>query len=580
MSRTEVESLVVSMEARLSKYEKDLRKATAATEKAARNIEKRFEKTEGRLSTFGAGIGRMTTAFQALGAAVVGSQVTQGLRAVVSSVAELGRTSQTLGIPIEKLQALQAVAAGARVDAAGLKDMLQEFSAISSEAAQGQGDMYEILKANNVQLKDAQGNMRPVLDLLGEWADLIKNAKSEQDRLNLASVGFTDIGRALIPVLRGGADGLRAQMEAAGDLQGFLDQEMVNTAVALEKQMDSLGASFERAFKRGSISAISFILDMANAVEQASLAANAAISEATGGIIPNLTTNAAKSAVIERMATAERTGLFDTATGFEGFRGGAAAGAGKPTVLPAARNAGADAAANEAKRIRELIAALKFEASIRGMSEVTQETQRRLREAGAAATEEQRKAIIRLTAEEYAAAAAADRLKESQERLNEVVADFGAMGLNALDSFIIQGQTARDVMADLARTIASAALQAAILGQGPFASLFGTAPATSGGTGGLVGAIAGALIPRAAGGPVSPGKGYLVGESGPEMFLPRVGGRIAPNGSGASRVEVQVVPGEYFDARVQSVAGPMVETGIRRNNHGISSARRHGARGI
>ena len=38
--------------------------------------------------------------------------------------------------------------------------------------------------------------------------------------------------------------------------------------------------------------------------------------------------------------------------------------------------------------------------------------------------------------------------------------------------------------------------------------------------------------PRAMGGPVSPGRSYLVGEKGPEMFVPDAGGKIVPNGGG------------------------------------------------
>ena len=37
---------------------------------------------------------------------------------------------------------------------------------------------------------------------------------------------------------------------------------------------------------------------------------------------------------------------------------------------------------------------------------------------------------------------------------------------------------------------------------------------------------------RAAGGPVGRGRPYVVGENGPEMFIPDQSGTIAPNGGG------------------------------------------------
>lgn len=47
---------------------------------------------------------------------------------------------------------------------------------------------------------------------------------------------------------------------------------------------------------------------------------------------------------------------------------------------------------------------------------------------------------------------------------------------------------------------------------------------------------------RAAGGPVSAGESYLVGERGPELFTPSRSGAIVPNGAGAS-ISVTVAPG-------------------------------------
>lgn len=60
-------------------------------------------------------------------------------------------------------------------------------------------------------------------------------------------------------------------------------------------------------------------------------------------------------------------------------------------------------------------------------------------------------------------------------------------------------------------------------------------------------------MPRANGGPVMPGKRYLVGEHRPEMFVPNTAGRIEPRVGGATRIEV--IPSPYFDVRVQQNIG-------------------------
>lgn len=62
---------------------------------------------------------------------------------------------------------------------------------------------------------------------------------------------------------------------------------------------------------------------------------------------------------------------------------------------------------------------------------------------------------------------------------------------------------------------------------------------SGGGGGGLGNALSGLLggLPgRATGGPVSPGRAYVVGERGPELFVPTGSGRVeVPSGGGGAR---------------------------------------------
>jgi phage-related minor tail protein len=56
----------------------------------------------------------------------------------------------------------------------------------------------------------------------------------------------------------------------------------------------------------------------------------------------------------------------------------------------------------------------------------------------------------------------------------------------------------------------------------------------TGGLGSLLGALAG-LPGRATGGPVSPGQAYVVGERGPELFVPTSAGSVAAGGGAVPR---------------------------------------------
>lgn len=76
--------------------------------------------------------------------------------------------------------------------------------------------------------------------------------------------------------------------------------------------------------------------------------------------------------------------------------------------------------------------------------------------------------------------------------------------------------------------------------QGGIGALF-SGGAGAGAATGLGGALGGAIsslfgLPgRATGGPVSPGRGYVVGERGPELFVPTSAGRVEPGPDASSR---------------------------------------------
>jgi hypothetical protein len=71
----------------------------------------------------------------------------------------------------------------------------------------------------------------------------------------------------------------------------------------------------------------------------------------------------------------------------------------------------------------------------------------------------------------------------------------------------------------------------------------GLASVLGNGAGGVAKVLGGLLgLPgRATGGPVSPGRAYLVGERGPEVFVPTTSGQVAvPGGGGARDVRVAI----------------------------------------
>jgi phage-related minor tail protein len=87
-------------------------------------------------------------------------------------------------------------------------------------------------------------------------------------------------------------------------------------------------------------------------------------------------------------------------------------------------------------------------------------------------------------------------------------------------------RVALQVMAEIAAAAIRSGIDAVLKGSG------------KGGGGGGLGSLIGALLGapgRAGGGPVSPGRAYLVGERGPELFVPTASGRVDAGGSARGR---------------------------------------------
>lgn len=87
---------------------------------------------------------------------------------------------------------------------------------------------------------------------------------------------------------------------------------------------------------------------------------------------------------------------------------------------------------------------------------------------------------------------------------------------------------------------------------------------------GAVGALFG-LPGRATGGPVAPGAAYLVGERGPEVFVPASAGRVESPAAGPAR-EVRV------SIAVTPPKGESAPTALRRSSRQIASAVRRALR--
>lgn len=217
----------------------------------------------------------------------------------------------------------------------------------------------------------------------------------------------------------------------------------------------------------------------------------------------------------------------------------------------------------EAEAVAELIKQLEYEGTVIGMTNEQKLVANALRQAGAAATAEQRAEIERLV---LANAAENTEVK----RATELYDSLKAAADNALTGFlndIRQGKTAGEAFANVMDNLLGKLIE------------FGISTALNAifpGLGTVASAVTGSAGARASGGPVRAGGSYMVGENGPEVFTPTQGGMIARNGasvaaSGSGRVALYLAPGleaQILDQAaqqsveiVQTAVPPMIARG-------------------
>ena len=117
-----------------------------------------------------------------------------------------------------------------------------------------------------------------------------------------------------------------------------------------------------------------------------------------------------------------------------------------------------------------------------------------------------------------------EKLKEDTDEMQRIL----SFGIES--GFRSGADGAEDVFRSMLLRMTSEFLSSQLLSG--FKNLFSFG--SGGGGGGFLGGLFGGA--RASGGPVSPGKAFLVGERGPELFVPGASGTIVPNGAGGGMV--------------------------------------------
>nr|BAR32822.1 Phage-related minor tail protein [uncultured Mediterranean phage uvMED] len=216
-----------------------------------------FDKVTKGLKGVGSVAGGVTKGVAKVGLAATGAATALAalVKVNVDFMDKLGKTANKLGIEVEFLQAMRFAAEQTGVKVEALDMGLQRFIRRAAEAAKGTGESKRAFEQLGIQLKDNDGNLRDVRDILLDVADGLENTKDSGERVRLAFKFFDSEGVSLVSTLKEGADGLRAFEQQAENLGIIISKQSIakaemfaNSLNVLKKQFTALTANISAAF--------------------------------------------------------------------------------------------------------------------------------------------------------------------------------------------------------------------------------------------------------------------------------------------------------------------------------------------
>lgn len=511
-------TVTLNLDANSVKLLRELKKSQRATQNTAQKMRRSMGRAFAAIRSAVLSASAVMSAFAAF----------RGFNRLAGEIDKIGKLVDRLGGSTEAFSELQFVAERSGVAFNSLTMGLQRMQRRVAEAAVGTGEAKNALKELNINA--VQLSKLSIDQQFERLADALFRVKTDGDRTRLAMKLLDSEGVALLQIMRSGAAGIRELRQEAIQLGRSLSRDQVDAATKAKDAITSLEASFNAL-------GITLAVKVAPAI--------ADITEHINNVI-----NPSQQLVIMRRMDEIRKALsFEDSTLARGRRGGANRTAVNQLLAefeelrqklealkaPASEAGGAMDELNEifvtnTKRTDTYgIALAAFSKSFQTAEMRAESLRSKLKHFGDDLDPRQ----IQMVRDEIASLfdieeievktrEMSDTLKQLYEHdmseyakqaarnIQDAFAEFlfdpfdkGVKGM--LESFLIA----------IRRMVANQMAANLFSSGGFFSNLFSGKGAP--------------LIEMAAGGPVSGGSSYLVGERGPELFVPQRSGSIIPN---------------------------------------------------
>lgn len=191
-----------------------------------------LKQASARLRSWGRSVQRIGLGIFAAGSAMLGSMLL-AVRQFMEAGDALDKMSARVGVSVEFLSALSHAAQLGGTDLATMEASIRRLQRSAYDATRGLSTATDAFAALGVEVRGADGQLKSTEQLFMESATALSQLENETQKAALATMLFGQAGTQLLPMLKGGRDGLMAMMEEAKELGIVMSTEDATAAAEL-----------------------------------------------------------------------------------------------------------------------------------------------------------------------------------------------------------------------------------------------------------------------------------------------------------------------------------------------------------
>ena len=266
MAQNELAPLVTTMEARISRFEKQLAKATGTVDRQAGRQEKRWRKQHSRVDRRFKAMGKSMATGLTVGATLAVAGLTALTKQALQAADDIQHFSEQTGVSAETLQEYSFIASRLGLSQADMNKAFEMGTkGLGEYVTKGTGPAADAIKTLGLEQEIASGKISNAGDLLDRMNEILEGNNSALDKAGIAGQLFgTRYGVKLVEALSQGEKGLADMKAEARDLGVVMNNEAVASASKANDALEKLGDTVRGNVRGALIEAAPEIEQLAN----------------------------------------------------------------------------------------------------------------------------------------------------------------------------------------------------------------------------------------------------------------------------------------------------------------------------